>query len=92
MGKIRIRDLDEWPPETCGVFAVDKMRRVDPGEALYVVSQPEFFGMGFQARLPAPISDIVWADVVPDQRDRNDNGNKPTTIVPEQRRQLLARV
>ena len=30
MRKIRVRDLDEWPPEAGGALAVRRMRRVDP--------------------------------------------------------------
>jgi hypothetical protein len=34
MRKLRVRDLDEWPPPTGGAFAPGKMPRVSPGDAI----------------------------------------------------------
>ena len=72
-------------PEGCclspSMGSADSLRSITP---LHVVPQHEFFGMGFQVHLPAQIRDIVFADVVADQRERNDQGNKTSTIVLEQ--------
>jgi hypothetical protein len=56
-----------------------------------MVAEHQLLGMGLEKDLPLQVLDVVAADVVPDQRDGNDQRDEAPAVVVDEVRQLTPR-
>jgi hypothetical protein len=54
-----------------------------------MIPQPEFYGVGLEVVLLFQIRFIIFPDIMPQERNRNDEGDMPVLIVTDNLQQLL---